>query len=397
MKDKKLDFLMETYKDCRSEIEMRIGQRDTFALQYIVAAGAVISLGLFDFAQSAYLFFLLPFITLFFAVQIMYSYSIHDRLHDFISTHLEPEIAKTLGYSQSERQRLFWESYCEVDSLKKTLKTPGIRKGFFVKMSYLSPLISGALFILVGISKNMYTYWQVTATVGIAVTVFSYLAILFVLNGFNKKADAKTLDRLASLDYIKSDREKSHTPCKALFLDRDGTIHIDKIQTHKIEDLEYFGDTFTSIKRMSDLGYKIVIITNQNGIRQQKYTAGEMHAFNQKIVDDFKNHGIDVEAIYYSPYEAKDGHISFKPRPGMLIRACHELNVDLFNSYLIGDQLTDVIAAERVGVKGVMVTTGIYKNKEKDGYKTADYYEQKPLTAKSLSDAVEIIYRDLTE
>lgn len=405
MNEKKTDFLMETYKDCRSEVEMRITQRDTFAIQYIVSAGAVLSLGFLDFAQSAYLFFLLPFITLFFTIQIMYSYSIHNRLHNFIYGYLEPELAKTLGYSQNERPKLFWESFCETDSLKKTIKTPGIRQGFFVNMSYCAPFIAGILFMLVGLNKKMYPHWWICASISVAFTALSTLFISYILSRFKKKTDVKALNKLSALDYAnpeiidQSNKNASFikikTPplnSKAVFIDRDGTIHIDKVQTHKIEDLEYFEDTMSSVKRLYNLGFKIVIITNQDGIRQGKYTKEDMHLFNQKIVEDFKANGIEIEAIYYSPYQKEDKHISFKPQPGMLIRACHELNIDLFNSYLIGDQVSDIIAGNKVGVTGIMVTTGLYKNND---YKNVDYLQLKPLTANHLSEAVDYIYKDL--
>ena len=75
---------------------------------------------------------------------------------------------------------------------------------------------------------------------------------------------------------------------KALFIDRDGTIHIDKVETHKIEDLEFFDDVFSLFKTADKLGYKIVVVTNQSGIGKGHYTEEEMQAFNDNMVEKLK-------------------------------------------------------------------------------------------------------------
>lgn len=196
------------------------------------------------------------------------------------------------------------------------------------------------------------------------------------------------METLAYRDYIDKTLERTACTKKAVFLDRDGTIHLDKNQTHKISDLEYFPDTFIGAKKLSDAGFILVIVTNQDGLRQGKYHTSQFHDFNEKIIRDFSEQGIAIGAIYYSPFEKKDDHFSFKPNPGMLIRAQRELNIDFSSSYLIGDQISDVLAAQKAGVKALMVTTGLYPEND---YRTNEYLKLSPITFPSFSAACDYI------
>ena len=360
LREERLKYLMQTHNAVRGEIQMRISQRDTFAIQFVVAIGAIFTLGFLDFKYSPILFFLLPLVTIFYSLQILYSYTIHDRCHRFLCEEIEPELGKLLGYEEFERNRIMWESYCHIDSKQKAIKTPGIRKGFFEKISLFMPLISSLLFGFVGAAKEMLrTEYIILAAV---VTFVVFLAFnSYIILAFNKKVNKKLIKKFSKVDYIDKEIAKNKNVKKVIFLDRDGTIHKDKVNTYKISDLEYFSDTFSALKKLQKLGYEFVIISNQDGIRKNMYTAEDMHIFNQKIVEDFKMNGIRIAAIYYSPYEKIDNNYSFKPNPGMLLRAKYELNISIENSFFIGDQLTDIIAGCRAKVKPVLVTTGIYK------------------------------------
>ena len=384
----RLDFLKQIYSGCRGEIEMRITQRDNFAIQFIVAVGAVFTLGFLDFTYAPFLFFILPLVTIFYTVQILYSYTIHDRLHKFLVSEIEPEIARQLNFSDEEKNKYCWESFCEMDSKQKGISTPGIRKGFFIKASFTMPTIAAVLFIGTAISKTLFSKALFALIIGLLVDIVFTFIIFMILHKFNRPYDICTLNKLAHRDYIQTKIKKDKNKKKAIFLDRDGTLHIDKVMTHKVEDLEYFTDTFSAIKSLSDLGFVLVIVTNQNGIRNGVYTEKDMHRFNKKIIDDFKLHGIQIGAIYYSPYDSIDNHISYKPNNGMLLRAMYELNIDMKSSYLIGDQTTDILAAIHSSVKPIMVTTGIYRS---GSYKTEEYNKLAPITFSNLTEASKYI------
>ena len=385
--------MISIYTDCRGEIESRINQRDNFAIQFMTSTGVVLGVSCLDFSFAPYLFFLLPLITIFYSMQILYSYTIHDRLHNFLVEQLEPELAKLNGYSNCERQKLFWESYCTRENQSRISKNPGIRKGFFQAIPYVMTVLSSVLFALVSHYKGLYNHdWRIPLTIGLFVTAFFITIDLIIFLFWPQIVKKHNIRKLSKVDYQNDDILKDTRKKRAVFLDKDGTIYIDKVMTHKITDLEYFNDTFSSLRRLTKLGFILIICTNQNGIRKGKYTEIDMHAFHTQIIKDFKNQGIDLAAIYYSPYDAQDNNISYKPNFGMFIRAMDEFNIDMKNSYSIGDQITDIIASEKALVHPIMVTTGIYKN---DDYKTKRYEEIKPVTVSSLEEAVDLIENDM--
>ena len=94
----------------------------------------------------------------------------------------------------------------------------------------------------------------------------------------------ETLDSIARCGYLNKADLNGTNLNKALFIDRDGTIHVDKVETHKIEDLEFFEDVFNLLKTVSELGYKIVVVTNQSGIGKGRYSVKEMQAFNDFMI-----------------------------------------------------------------------------------------------------------------
>lgn len=401
--EKRLEHLAQNYSDCRGEIEMRIQQRDNFSVQFIVAIGAVLSLALSDLSYAVYLLLLMPAITIFYTMQILYSYSIHDRIHLYLVNVLEPEMRKILGYSPTELDgQPFWETYSNRQAKKRKLKAPGIRKGFYVKACCVMPFLSSVLFVLFGMQKKVLPDDQWIWLIAGAFMVFYYAIVLWVLLRF-KKSEARedhgpiapaangettNLAALSEVDYLNEKFQNPKSKQRAVFLDRDGTVNVDKVMAHRIEDLEYFKDTFTALKRLQDMGFVLVIVTNQQGIRDGVYSVETMHVFHQKMIGDLAEYGIDIAAVYFAPYGKNDESISFKPEPGMLMRARYELSIDMERSYLIGDQLSDIKAANRMRVKPIMVTTGIYAGKD---HRSEEYNLISPLTASSLTEAVEMI------
>lgn len=201
-----------------------------------------------------------------------------------------------------------------------------------------------------------------------------------------------TNEKFAKCDYLNPKLKKDGNKKKVVFLDRDGTIHIDKVNTYRIEDLQYFDDVFTSVKALCDMNYYIVIVTNQDGLKKGLYKTEDMHAFNYKIIDDFRAYGVEIAAVYYSPHIKTENHISFKPNPGMLLQAENDIGIDMLNSFFIGDQMSDVIASCKASVRPILVTTGIYSE---DFTKSSAYKEILPPTFKNLTECVSYIKRCL--
>lgn len=142
---------------------------------------------------------------------------------------------------------------------------------------------------------------------------------------------------------------------KALFLDRDGVINHDPGDyTYSLAEFIILPTVFDALKLAQDLGYKIILITNQGGVAKGLYTqetVEEIHSyFRQSCLD----HGIEITAIYYSIDHSEIGNsISRKPHSLMVERALQRYNIDPKQSIMIGDRDRDVQCAEGAGVRGI--------------------------------------------
>lgn len=168
------------------------------------------------------------------------------------------------------------------------------------------------------------------------------------------------LDKLAKCGYLNISAFKDSD--KALFIDRDGTLHKDKIETRKVQDLEFFDSALDLLKMANKLGYKVVIVTNQSGIGKGHYSELEMKEFNDFMIEELNKNSIVVSGLYYCPHTTKDNCQCKKPKDGMFRRASIELGIDLSKSIMVGDQNIDIYAGLKAGInKNYLVTTGIYK------------------------------------
>ena len=385
--DKRIDFLISAQEELRSEVKQRISQRDSFATQFLVGCGTVITLSMLEFPYALFLIWLMPLVTIFYSIQILYSYTIHDNITRFLRKHIEPELARMLEIKQSQRHNFFWETRCSFDRDISKMRFPGIRRGFFEKIIFFVPVIVAAYFVLLGYVRvdsdgnriyNVAVLWACAAG-GLA--VFEALAA-YIAYKFRKIND---LQALGERDYLNIDRRKYSD--RAVFLDRDGTIIVDKVQPKDPNQIEFFADTVSALKNLQSKGYLLIIITNQDGIKQGKLTKQDLNSFNKALLKKLDAEGITIDAVYYSPYDKDDNHMSFKPNPGMIYLAAEDFRLDLENSYLIGDQYTDYIAGIRAGVTPLYVKTGIYKEKYEDA-RQAFFNEYKPKIYKNLTEAV---------
>jgi D-glycero-D-manno-heptose 1,7-bisphosphate phosphatase len=145
---------------------------------------------------------------------------------------------------------------------------------------------------------------------------------------------------------------------KALFLDRDGVINIEKDYLYKIEDFEFIDGVFTLCKYYQKLGYIVVVVTNQSGIARNYYTEEDFDKLTSWMLKEFSSQDIDIKMVYHCPHHPDiSGECSCrKPNPGMLIQAAKELNIDLKNSIIIGDKERDVLA----GINAGLTTTYLF-------------------------------------
>lgn len=144
---------------------------------------------------------------------------------------------------------------------------------------------------------------------------------------------------------------------KALILDRDGVVNLDKDYVYRIEDFEFIDGIFNLCRDAAAQGYLIFIITNQSGIGRGYYTEADFHALTDWMKARFHEEGVTITQVYFCPYHPVHGIGKYKqdsndrkPNPGMILRAAQDYDLDLSDCILVGDRESDMKAAQTAGV-----------------------------------------------
>lgn len=153
---------------------------------------------------------------------------------------------------------------------------------------------------------------------------------------------------------------------KAIFLDRDGTLIVDKVYLNDPDAIEYLPGVFTALRELRDAGYVFFVATNQSGIPRGLVSLSNLHEIHRRIRGAFAEKGVDILDFYYAPYLTHQDHIYRKPNPGMLLQAAAEYNVDLGDSWMIGDRMIDVEAGHRAGAKSIWLSAPDEVDRDKD-------------------------------
>jgi len=145
---------------------------------------------------------------------------------------------------------------------------------------------------------------------------------------------------------------------KALFLDRDGVINVEKNYVYRIEDFEFVEGIFDLCACAQSLGFKLIVITNQAGIGRGYYTEADFTQLTQWMLEQFASHEICIDRVYHCPFHPTAGIGAYrrdsfhrKPNPGMILDARDALDLDLSCSVLVGDKDSDIAAGIAAGVK----------------------------------------------
>ncbi|MBD1394638.1 D-glycero-beta-D-manno-heptose 1,7-bisphosphate 7-phosphatase [Mucilaginibacter glaciei] len=145
---------------------------------------------------------------------------------------------------------------------------------------------------------------------------------------------------------------------KALFLDRDGVINIDKNYVYKISDFEFVDGIFDLCRKFQNDGYLIIVITNQAGIARGYYTTNDFKKLTAWMTEQFKVEGVMIDNVYFCPHhpDFNIGCDCRKPNPGMILDAVRDFDIDLSLSLLIGDKQSDLDAGSNAGIKKLILT-----------------------------------------
>lgn len=156
------------------------------------------------------------------------------------------------------------------------------------------------------------------------------------------------------------------SPAPVLFLDRDGVIVEEVNYLHRVEDVRFIDGVAENIAAARRRGWRVAMVTNQAGIGRGYYRWEQFAEVNAFILDWLDGQGALIDVVLAAPYHPEGlaayrhpDHPMRKPNPGMLLAVADMLKVDLANSVIVGDNVTDLMAGKRAGLgRGVAVLTG---------------------------------------
>ncbi|HOX59273.1 MAG TPA: HAD family hydrolase [Verrucomicrobiota bacterium] len=143
----------------------------------------------------------------------------------------------------------------------------------------------------------------------------------------------------------------------AIFFDRDGVLNPDSGYPHRPEDAILFPDVADALRRVQQLGYMIVVVSNQSGVGRGLFSEAEALQFNALLAAQLRLCGVHLamDQFYICPHTPDEKCDCRKPKPGLLLRAVSELNIDLTQSFAVGDHESDIEAAYAAGVRAVLL------------------------------------------
>ena len=145
----------------------------------------------------------------------------------------------------------------------------------------------------------------------------------------------------------------------AVFLDRDGVLIEEKNYLHRVEDVAFFPGVAAALKRLADAGFKLFIVSNQSGVGRGYFTLAEVERGNEHLRRELARTGVRFEKIYIAPEAPDQPSCGRKPSPQFLFDARDEFNLNLAESFMVGDKLIDLECGWNAGVKkSILVRTG---------------------------------------
>lgn len=146
----------------------------------------------------------------------------------------------------------------------------------------------------------------------------------------------------------------------AVFLDRDGVLTEEKSYITSIEGLEIFSYAPECIRKIHEKGYYAIVVTNQSGVARGLFSEDKLKEMNDYLIGQ-----TGVDAVYYCPHHPQGKVEEYrkichcrKPETGMFEAACREFEIDMENSYMVGDRAGDILAGQNAGVKTILVESG---------------------------------------
>jgi histidinol-phosphate phosphatase family protein len=146
----------------------------------------------------------------------------------------------------------------------------------------------------------------------------------------------------------------------AIFVDRDGVLVENRAEyIRKLSHIHIIPAALEACKRITESEYALVVVSNQASVGRRILSLERVLTLNRSVLRRFEKEGVRFAGSYICPHKPDDDCDCRKPRPGMLLTAARELDLDLARSYMVGDNLTDMGAAKAAGLPGILVKTGL--------------------------------------
>jgi len=171
---------------------------------------------------------------------------------------------------------------------------------------------------------------------------------------------------------------------RAVFLDRDGVINKKAPEGDYIKswgEFELLPGVGRAIKKLKENGFLVIVASNQRGIAKGVMTEDDLKEIHIKMKEKFAKEGALIDEIYYCPHDIKDHCGCRKPEPGLLLRAAREYDIDLSESWMVGDSESDIEAGRKAGCKTILIESSPLNNSSKE--------VEPDLMAKTLMEAVD--------
>lgn len=166
----------------------------------------------------------------------------------------------------------------------------------------------------------------------------------------------------------------------AMFLDRDGTINEEMGYINHPNRFIVFPFVAESIRIFNDLGFKVIVVTNQSGIARGYFSESLVQKLHKNLQDKLMKENAKIDGIYYCPHHPKEVQEKYKmdcdcrkPKPGMILKAVKEHEIDLGLSFMVGDRYKDILFAKNLKIKSGFVLTGYGRGEyeyDKDKWKS---------------------------
>lgn len=151
---------------------------------------------------------------------------------------------------------------------------------------------------------------------------------------------------------------------KAVFLDRDGTINEEVDYLHECDKLRFIPGTEEALRILKEKGYLLIVVTNQSGVGRGYYPMEDVYKVHRYMNELLKESNAQIDGFYCCPHVEEDHCGCRKPETGMYLEAQKDFDIDLKQSYMVGDKVTDILAAKKLGCGVGLLLSGHDINEE---------------------------------